>query len=299
MSDRWRAVVSDTHLPWSTHVAPGPAFAASVRRWWIDDLALVDVECAPTSGSRGRSQIAATDGEFVALLFIRAGHEVIRTNGDTVRLAPGDAVVWDSTRTARFDVPGRLSKRSLLIPRAALAEVSGGAWATPGAVLERGRPAIALLTGYLDTLARMLPDLDPAATVAARNATLELVLGVLRPAASGGVRDLPLRAAMERFIEQHLTSMAITPERIACEHGVSVRTVNRIFSTTGDTVGGVIRSRRLAHARDELTTGAEPISVIAHRWGFFDSSHFHRAFKASYGLSPRDYRASRRSTTGR
>jgi hypothetical protein len=26
---------------------------------------------------------------------------------------------------------------------------------------------------------------------------------------------------MERFIEQHLTSMAITPERIACEHGVS------------------------------------------------------------------------------
>lgn len=299
MSDRWRAVVSDTHLPWSTHVAPGPAFAASVRRWWIDDLALVDVECAATSGSRGRSQIAATDGEFVALLFIRAGHEVIRTNGDTVRLAPGDAVVWDSTRTARFDVPGRLSKRSLLIPRAALAEVSGGAWATPGAVLERGRPAIALLTGYLDTLAGILPGLDPAAVVAARNATLELVLGVLRPAASGGVRDLPLRAAMERFIEQHLTSMAITPERIACEHGVSVRTVNRIFSTTGDTVGGVIRSRRLAHARDELTTGAEPISVIAHRWGFFDSSHFHRAFKASYGLSPRDYRASRRSTTGR
>ena len=299
MSDRWRAVVSDTHLPWSTHVTPGPAFAASVRRWWIDDLALVDVECAPTSGSRGRSQIAATDGEFVALLFIRAGHEVIRTNGDTVRLAPGDAVVWDSTRTARFDVPGRLSKRSLLIPRAALAEVSGGAWATPGAVLERGRPAIALLTGYLDTLAGILPGLDPAAVVAARNATLELVLGVLRPAASGGVRDLPLRAAMERFIEQHLTSMAITPDRIACEHGVSVRTVNRIFSTTGDTVGGVIRSRRLAHARDELTTGAEPISVIAHRWGFFDSSHFHRAFKASYGLSPRDYRASRRSTTGR
>jgi AraC-like DNA-binding protein len=299
MSDRWRAVVSDTHLPWSTHVAPGPAFAASVRRWWIDDLALVDVECAPTSGSRGRSQIAATDGEFVALLFIRAGHEVIRTNGDTVRLAPGDAVVWDSTRTARFDVPGRLSKRSLLIPRAALAEVSGGVWATPGAVLERGRPAIALLTGYLDTLAGILPWLDPAAVVAARNATLELVLGVLRPAASGGVRDLPLRAAMERFIEQHLSSMAITPERIACEHGVSVRTVNRIFSTTGDTVGGVIRSRRLAHARDELTTGAEPISVIAHRWGFFDSSHFHRAFKASYGLSPRDYRASRRSTTGR
>ncbi len=253
-SDRWREIVSATHLPWSTRVTPGPHFRAAVRRWWIDDLALVDVECAPTSGSRGRSQIAATDGEFVAVLFIRAGEEIIRTNGDTVRLGPGDAVAWDSTTAARFAVAGRLSKRSLLIPRAALAEVSGRAWATPGAVLERSTPAIQLLTGYLDTLSRILPDLDAAATIAARNATLELVLGVLRPGTTRGARDLPLRAAMERFIDQHLTSMEITPERIACAHGVSVRTVNRIFSTTGDTVGGVIRTRRLARARSELTT---------------------------------------------
>jgi hypothetical protein len=105
MSDRWRAVVSDTHLPWSTHVAPGPAFAASVRRWWIDDLALVDVECAADVGIPRTQPDRRHRWEFVALLFIRAGHEVIRTNGDTVRLAPGDAVVWDSTRTARFDVP--------------------------------------------------------------------------------------------------------------------------------------------------------------------------------------------------
>ena len=233
------------------------ASAASVRRWWIDDLALVDVECAATSGSRERSQIAATDGEFVALLFIRDGHEVIRTNGDTVRLAPGDAVVWDSTRTARFDVPGRLSKRSLLIPRAALAEVSGGAWATPGAVLERGRPAIALLIGYLDTLAAILPGLDAAAIVAARNATLELVLGALRPDGDAA-GSATCRCARRWNASSSSTSPAwrSRPERIAGEHGVSVRTVNRIFSTTGDTVGGVIRSRRLAHARDELTTGA-------------------------------------------
>jgi len=293
MSDRWREIVSATHLPWSTRVTPGRCFRASVRRWWIDDLALVDVDCAPTSGSRQRSQIAATDGEFVALLFIRDGEEVVRTNGDTVRLGPGDAVVWDSTRTARFDVPGRLSKRTLLIPRAALAEVSGRAWATPGAVLQRSTAATQLLIGYLDALARALPGLDAGATIAARNATLELVLGALRhDGEAASSRDLPLRAAMERFIEQHLTSVEITPERIAGEHGVSVRTVNRIFSTTGDTVGGVIRSRRLARARNELTASVEPIGVIAHRWGFFDSSHFHRAFKASYGVSPREYRRS-------
>jgi AraC family transcriptional activator of tynA and feaB len=33
-----------------------------------------------------------------------------------------------------------------------------------------------------------------------------------------------------------------------------------------------------------------PISVIAHRWGFSDTSHFSRTFKAHYGYSPTHYR---------
>jgi AraC family transcriptional regulator, positive regulator of tynA and feaB len=30
--------------------------------------------------------------------------------------------------------------------------------------------------------------------------------------------------------------------------------------------------------------------LIAHRWGFCDTSHFSRTFKAHYGYSPTDYR---------
>ena len=302
MSDQWRQVVSATHLPWSAHVvaAPGRRFRASVQRWWIDDLALVDVECGPTAGTRRRTQIAATDGEFVALLFVRDGQEIVRTEGGTARLGSGDAVVWDSTTDARFAVPERLSKRSLLIPRAALAEVGGRPWATAGTTLEH-TPAVRLLGSYLDALAALLPGLDRAGTLAARNATLQLVLGALRhtdaePRAGAGVRDPDLRAAMERYIDRHLTGAAVTPERIACAYGVSVRTVNRVFSATGDTVGSVLRSRRLARARGQLAAGSEPIGTIAHRWGFFDSSHFTRAFKATYGLSPRDYRTTCRSS---
>ncbi|HYY00693.1 MAG TPA: helix-turn-helix domain-containing protein, partial [Mycobacterium sp.] len=38
-----------------------------------------------------------------------------------------------------------------------------------------------------------------------------------------------------------------------------------------------------------------PISVIAHRWGFSDTGHFSRSFKAHYGSSPTDYRNACRS----
>ena len=33
-----------------------------------------------------------------------------------------------------------------------------------------------------------------------------------------------------------------------------------------------------------------PISTIARRWGFRDHGHFTRRFKATYGLTPRDWR---------
>ncbi|HEY0688422.1 MAG TPA: helix-turn-helix domain-containing protein [Kribbella sp.] len=69
-----------------------------------------------------------------------------------------------------------------------------------------------------------------------------------------------------------------------------MRTVNRPFNATGQTVREVVRVRRLARARDEVADGGTPIATIATRWGFADSSHFSRAFKAHYGSSPRDHR---------
>jgi AraC family transcriptional activator of tynA and feaB len=292
----WQQMLSETHLPWTVSVpreADEPMFEAWVRRWWIDDLALVDCECGPCSGTRQRRQLADTEGELVVVLITRAGSETVSQGDAEAELKPGDAVVWDSTKPARFAVWEPLSKRSLLIPRAALDEVNGRAWMTGGVMLNGLSPATRLLTTYLDSLSQALPDLNSAAISAARNATLELFAGALR--ANGDVPSTTmarpaLRAVMDRYIEQHLLDDAVTLASIANAHGVSTRTVNRVFNATGQTVSEVVRVRRLARARDELTKSDHPISSIAHRWGFSDTSHFSRTFKAHYGSSPTDYR---------
>jgi len=292
----WEQMLSATHLPWTVSVpreADEPVFEAWVRRWWIDDLALVDCECGPCSGTRQRRQLADTDGEFVVVLITRAGRETVSQGDAEAELKAGDAVAWDSTKPARFAVWEPLSKRSLLIPRAALDEVSGRSWMTGGVMMNGLAPATRLLTTYLDSLSHALPDLNSAAISAARNATLELFIGALRTdgdVPSTSTARPALRAAMDRFIEQHLLDDAVTPAAIATAHGVSTRTVNRVFNATGQTVSEVVRVRRLARARDELTKSDRPISAIAHRWGFSDTSHFSRTFKAHYGSSPTDYR---------
>lgn len=300
----WERMLSTTHLPWSVRIDPeldGPPFEAWVRRWWIDDLALVDCECGPCSGTRQRRQLGDTDGEFVVVLMTRAGRETVSQCDAEAELKPGDAVVWDSTKSARFTVWEPLTKRSLLIPRAALDEVNGRAWTPAGVMLDGAAPATRLLVSYLDSLSATLPALGSSAVAAARNATLELLMGALRvdrePPTTSTAQPA-LRAAMDRYIERHLLDGAVTLDQIAAAHGVSARTINRIFNATGQTVGEVIRIRRLARAREELTDSDMPVSTIAHRWGFSDPSHFTRSFKAHYGTSPREYRMTSRAAGG-
>jgi AraC family transcriptional regulator, positive regulator of tynA and feaB len=126
----WEAMLSATHLPWTVQVDArrdeDRPFEAWVRRWWIDDLALVDCECGPCSGTRQRRQLSGTDGEFVVVLITRAGRETVSQCGTEAVLKPGDAVVWDSTKAARFSVWEPLSKRSLLIPLRRWKRSTGG-----------------------------------------------------------------------------------------------------------------------------------------------------------------------------
>ncbi len=301
-AERWQEMVSATHLPWSVRVEPDAApFEAWIRRWWIDDLALVDCACDPCSGTRGRRQLAGSDGEFVVVLMTLAGRETVGQDDAEMALRPGDAVVWDSTRPARFRVGERLAKRSLLVPRAALEEVTGRTRPPTGVLLDGAAPATRLLVSYLDVLRSALPALGSSAVAAARNATLELLVGALRAdavAPSTTTAAPALRAAMDRWIGRHLGDGPISPGAVAAAHGVSTRTVNRIFNATGETVSEVVRVRRLARAREELAESDRSVASIAHRWGFSDTSHFSRSFKARYGTSPTAYRLDARGQGG-
>jgi AraC family transcriptional activator of tynA and feaB len=291
---QWEQILSETYVPWTVSLPAASrhdAFQAWVRRWWIADLALLDGECGPCSGRRNRR--ADTDGEFVALLIIQSGAETVSQRRIEATMTPGDVVAWDSTQRSQFSVSESVSKRTMLIPRAALDEVGGRTWMTDGIKLDATAPATRLLTSYLDTLSEVLPGLGSAALNAARSAALGLFVGALR--AEGDVSSAEfvrpaLRASIERYIERHLLNGTVTPAAIASAHSVSIRTVDRVFSGAGQTVGEVVRARRLARAREDLTDSDRPISDIAHRWGFSDASHFSRTFKAHYGSSPSDYR---------
>ena len=72
------------------------------------------------------------------------------------------------------------------------------------------------------------------------------------------------------------------------DFNVSLRTLQRAFAATGESVVAHIRHRRLEEARLALTAPSRrpSVSEIAAHWQFADGSHFIRTFKKQYGQTP-------------
>lgn len=86
-------------------------------------------------------------------------------------------------------------------------------------------------------------------------------------------------------VDQHLLDPDLCPAAVATAHAVSLRTAQRLFHHSDDSLAAYIRRRRLTRARNALLS-ATTISEIAHHYGFYDAGHFTRAFKAEYDTSP-------------
>ncbi|MGK5532814.1 helix-turn-helix domain-containing protein [Streptomyces sp. URMC 129] len=106
-------------------------------------------------------------------------------------------------------------------------------------------------------------------------------------------RSRALTLRIRAFIQRHLASPDLTPQTVAEAHHISVSYLHKLFRTEGTTVSAFIRHERLERARRALTDAAlrnTPIHAIAAHWGFANSADFSRAFRAAYGVPPRDYR---------
>lgn len=91
------------------------------------------------------------------------------------------------------------------------------------------------------------------------------------------------------YVEEHLSEKIRLPE-VAQHFYVSTSTISHEFSRKmGVSFYRCVTQRRLIAAKERIAKG-ELLETIGEQVGFSDYSAFYRAFKAEYGISPRQYR---------
>lgn len=148
-----------------------------------------------------------------------------------------------------------LLKRSLIVPKSALAEVGSRGLLRTGTVPGQNAPAVTLLSDYLDGLSRTLDGLPLGALPAARNATIELLAAALQAVPSGAPETPALvLCAAEAYIDRHLGDATLCPEQVAA--GVS----RHLVGATRGRVRSQRRPSRVSVPHAPSGCGLRPVS---------------------------------------
>ncbi|OBI39878.1 hypothetical protein A5709_10890 [Mycobacterium sp. E1386] len=296
------------------HWAMGAAMV-SVEWHWVEDgpgatahglvtpLGDLTVCVGETTANRVvRTPALARDGAeptvFVNLQL--AGTAMVVQEDREAVLHPGAMALYDSSAPYTLLNPEGMGGEFFQIPHSALAlptELIREACAVP---LIPEHPLATLTFDHLRRVAAdpslftaVNGDLVAHPSIELLRAVITTQLGYAERAAEPLANTLLVRIL--DYVSRHLRDPELNAERIAAAHFVSVRHLYQKCADANISLAEYIRTRRLEAARHELGRSDATVTIasVARRHGFSDMSSFSRAFRAAYGLSPRDWRGHR------
>jgi AraC-like DNA-binding protein len=245
--------------------------------------------------------IRQSDPGAVQLMSVTGGTIGVAQSGRTSRLRPGDLAVHTTWRPnavhAIADESGLATGTTAVIPRHQIPlsdnaldrmvarRISGGS--AVGALLAN------LLTGLSATLTLPSDDAARLGCALADLLTVTLSTADRRTAPPPEIVHRVLRTAVLDFVHRHLDDHRLNASSVAAAHHVSIRTLNRIFESHGDTVSAFIRRCRFDRCLRDLADPAlrhHAIQDITARWFFRSQTHFNRRFREATGMTPGEYR---------
>jgi AraC family transcriptional regulator, positive regulator of tynA and feaB len=291
----WRDVVCQAFVALHPQrVGCGP-FAGTIEAQALGSLTLSRISSQGQHVRRTQASVDQRAGDVMYVNIQLRGTGSASQDGRTAQQQPGDLALLDSTRPFELGFDGDFEQLCVTLP----VDLLVARLAVPQAVTAvsiPGRTGLgAMITNQLRFFADNGCDLDiEASRYVAGQLTdvLALALGRAQSVPGHSARALLLQAALDE-VERRLGDPQLSPTDVAQRVNVSTRYLHRLFADRGTSFGRWILARRLERCHRDLVEPAfahMTVGQIAARHGFTDRTHFARAFRGRYGLTPSSHR---------
>lgn len=298
--DRWREITSQSVVTTEMRTSSDGDFQASLHGCDLGAVRLMVVSAPPMEARRPPKLVRHEDRDFYHIGLVLHGRTDVRHAGREASVRPHELLLTSSA----YPYYGRMGEERNTL---AVAEFPAQALPLPRDQARRlltralsARDGIGALVAGVVTRAVTDSAQYTARDAARLGSVVTDLLGALLAHELEAESALPpethhnaLVFRVRAFIDQHLGDPRLSPRTVAAAHHISPRYLHRLFQSQDTTVAAWIRRRRLERCRRDLADPAQwsvSIGEIATRWGFVHQADFSRAFRAAYGLSPRDYR---------
>ena len=227
-----------------------------------------------------------------------SGSSMVIQGGRQAVLGPGDLALYDTTLPYTLLNDDGIHQHYFRVPRADIGLPMDVVSRITAVRLGPHNPIADIAAGYFGRLAGSRSPLDAATGAALQQPSVELLRALIttqlgQDALAVDPMHGTLLLRILEFARAHLADRDLTAGRIAAAHHISVRQLYVVLARADIGLGDWIRAERLDRCRQELSTpaaGSRTIAAIAAGWGFADATHFSRAFRDTYGMSPRQWR---------
>ncbi|MET3394447.1 AraC-like DNA-binding protein [Variovorax sp. 1140] len=296
----WQDVVCRALVDLECRPMSGMAFEASVEGSRLEGLSVARIEASAHRVERQPSAIARASEESLIFNFVLSGVAMAQQDGRSVVLRAGDGAVCDAQRpySLRFDDTFKII--TIKLARSAIAHRAGSIHRITATSFGESSQMCPILFGYLVSFSKQASLLPPAASEKVVRNFTELLAAALdevilaSPLPLSEYRATALMRVRD-FVERHLDVCELDTAMVSTALNLSPRYINKLFEAENTSLTRYIWRRRLERAAADLQDPARAglgISAIAMAHGFNDLSHFSRAFRQRFDLSPRAYRAS-------
>jgi AraC-like DNA-binding protein len=275
--------------------APCEQHPGAIRTFRLSHLKVAAIEGGAMRLWRAQPPVTGDDGLLVVMLVV-SGAAVVEQDSRRVFLKPGELVFYDTARPVSLEFPGPFRVKLIVVPRRLIGLRDEHLQRIIATAIRPDTTMSSMAAGFLVHLVDTAANCPAPAGVPLAHSAIDLLsllaeeLLSLRSPAPATVDRLP---AVKKFIEQHINDPDLTPQTVARAHSISVRYLHKLFQAEGDTPGQWIQRCRLQKCRGELAglnATKRSIAGVARQWGFTSASHFSRAFRSLYGISPAEWR---------
>lgn len=248
--------------------------------------------------SRDANKIRLSDGDYIVFALAKSGLNTISQDGHDATIRPNEFAIYDTTRPFKLHFPMDFEQVIIKIPRKMLIERVGPARELMAFAFNAKRSLSKLVFDFALNIQPVLEKSDPATVQnllvqAVDLLSMDIGERLYDCNRSDTQHKSALRYRLKSFIRSHLRNPDLSLVLAATSLSITPRYINALLAEEGTSFGRHLLSERLDKCRADLCDKSkfqQQISDIAYNWGFKDSAHFSRAFKAKFGLTPRECR---------
>jgi len=295
-SDRfayWQDAVCQAVLNVSTESPPQDQFRARISSRAYGAVRIAAFNANSHNIVRRPSHVRAlTEGGYLVSLQQR-GSGLIEQGGERFVLTPGEIAILDGEQPFKVCFPETVHRLVSVIPRVMLESRAPWLQSSPARKISGESVILDLARQHLAQLSQATDLAQGTGALLAENVCNLLAVATAPDATYAQASCNSKLEFLLVVARQHLADPELSPERLAALCGISVRTLHLRFKHLGTSCGQWILNRRLEACRDTLADPRQQacaISDVAYRWGFNDLSHFNKAFRRRYAMTPRQWR---------